>query len=60
LDFVVLKVSNLVFPEISEMDLEEKERYKTQLLSQRVTGEWRDYVRNLRAQSKVKIFQDRL
>jgi peptidyl-prolyl cis-trans isomerase D len=59
-DFVVVKVSNLVFPEISEMDLEEKERYKTQLLSQRVTGEWRDYVRNLRAQSKVKIFQDRL
>ena len=59
-DFVVVKVSNLVFPEISEMDLEEKERYKTRLLSQRVTDEWRDYVRNLRAQSSIKIFQDRL
>jgi peptidyl-prolyl cis-trans isomerase D len=59
-DFVVVKVSNLVFPEISAMDLGEKERYRTRFLSQRVTDEWRDYVRNLRAQSNIKIFQDRL
>jgi len=59
-DFAVVKVSNLVFPEIAEIDVEERDRFKSRVLSQRVTEEWRNYLRGLREKSSVTVFQERL
>jgi peptidyl-prolyl cis-trans isomerase D len=59
-DFAVIKISNLVLPELSEIDLEERNRLELRLLSQRVTDEWRNYLRDLREKYSVTTFQDRL
>jgi peptidyl-prolyl cis-trans isomerase D len=59
-DFAVVKISNLVLPELSEIDLEERNRLELRLLSQRVTDEWRNYLRDLREKYSVTTFQDRL